>query len=380
MTLPWHLDALGLPAHADEIAVRRAYAAAVRKIDPATDADAFQNLRHAYEAARTWCEQMGIQATGYESPAGGVENDAADEKDKPSSEESPALPLDYTVTLAWRFAADVGARRAEGVPRMLDDILAELRTQYIDAPGQFEEHLIDLIGLQRIAHRAEVFAAAETSFHWNEVGHLAALGQRGQWIEGVLSQREAWLSLAVDRQRAWLKLFARAETHLDKALARHWPEISALNERFPAWVGLHLSGETLQAWHAAFDAQSPSTREMFTKLAPPEIAYLPAGTLAARERMHQRSTSRLVAFLVLTAVVGIVNLAVQGWPHSRATSTPSPLEASLSPDTPRQCVELYTQLDKPDAFEGKRIDEIDTLKARAHRCQRAGHWHAQARQ
>lgn len=378
MTLPWHLDILGLPAHADEIAVRRAYAAAVRKIDPATDPDAFQRLRHAYEAARAWCEQMDTTvATSGEAPALTASSTTGGAVDKPSPEESPSLPVDYTVTLAWRFAADVGAHRAEGIPRMLDDILVELRTQYIDAPGQFEEHLIDLVGLQRIAHRAEVFAAAETRFHWDEVGHLAALGERGRWIESVLSQREAWLSLAPDRQRAWLELFARAETHLDKALIRHWPEIAKLNERFPAWLSLHLSGETLQAWHAAFDAQSASARDVFMKIAAPETAYLPAQAVAEREREQQRSTSRLAAFLVLAVVIGFVNLAIQGWPRSRATSMTSPLEASLPPDTPRQCVELYTQLNSPDAFEGKRADEIDTLKARAHRCQRAGHWHAQ---
>jgi len=354
MTPPWHLDFLGLPPHADEVAVRRAYAVAVRKIDPAVDPDAFQHLRHAYEAARAWCVQTEAEASAPEvatvAPAG-----VADGEDKPSPDESPVVPPDFTVTLAWRFAADVGAHRAEGIPRMLDDILAELRTQYIDAPGQFEEHLIDLVGLRRIAHRAEVFAAAETRFHWNEVGHLAGLGQRGRWVESVLSQREAWLSLAVERQRTWLELCARAEARLDSALVRHWPEIAKLNERFPAWLGLHLSGETLQAWRDAFDAQSPS----------------------AREREHQRSSSRVIALLVLTVVVGVVNVAVQGWPHSWAMSMTSPFAASHPPDTPRQCVELYTRLDRPDAFAGKGVDEIDTLKARAHRCQLSGHWHAQ---
>lgn len=316
MTLPWHLDVLGLPAHADEIAVRRAYAAAIRKIDPATDPDAFQHLRRAYEAARTWCEQMDTAAaTSGEASAGGpavAASGAVDKEDKPSLEESPARPVDYTVTLAWRFAADVGAHRAEGIQRMLDDILVELRTQYIDAPGQFEEHLIDLVGLQRIAHRAEVFAAAEMRFHWDEVGHLAALGQRGQWVDVVMSQREAWLTLAVDRRRAWLDLFAQAETRLDNALLRHWPEVAKLNERFPAWLGLHLSGETLQAWRAGFDTQAA----------------------VAPRRGLRRLRWHAAAILVVTGIVGTASIAIKDFVRSPSVS-PISLPSASSPRTRR---------------------------------------------
>ncbi|WP_448096220.1 hypothetical protein [Luteibacter yeojuensis] len=363
MTLPWYFDVLGLPAHADGIAVRRAYAAAIRHMDPATDPDAFQHLRRAYEAARARCEQMDTAATtsgeasagGPALAASGAMGGAADKEDKPSPEESPALPVDYTVTLAWRFAADVGARRAEGIPRMLDDILAELRTQYIDAPGQFEEHLIDLLGLQRIAHRAEVFAAAETRFHWNEVGHLAALGQRGGWVDVVLSQREAWLTLAADRRQTWLELFARAEARLDNALLRHWPELAKLNERFPAWLSLYLSRETLQAWRMGFDTQSAAA---------PKSSYRRMGRSAA-------------VVLAVIGVVGLASVAVNDLLRSPSLSPMSFLSASFSGDTPRRCMELYMELDKPDAFAGKQPDEVDALKARAHHCQRAGHWRAQ---
>jgi len=356
MTLPWHLDILGLPAHADEIAVRRAYAAAVRKIDPATDPDAFQRLRHAYEAARAWCEQMDTTvATSGEAPALTASSTTGGAVDKPSPEESPSLPVDYTVTLAWRFAADVGAHRAEGIPRMLDDILVELRTQYIDAPGQFEEHLIDLVGLQRIAHRAEVFAAAETRFHWDEVGHLAALGQRGQWVDVVLSQREAWLTLPADRRRRWMELFAQAEARLDNAVLRYWPEIAELNERFPAWLGLHLAGETLQAWRAGFDAQAA----------------------AAPRRSYRRVEWCAAAILAVVSVGGLASIAVNDLLRSPSLSSIPFLSVSSPGDTLNRCMELYTELDKSDAFAGKRPDEVDALKTRAHRCQRAGRWHAQ---
>ena len=52
--MPWFLELLELPPHADERAVRRAYAMRVKAIDPAADPVAFAHLREAYEAARAW--------------------------------------------------------------------------------------------------------------------------------------------------------------------------------------------------------------------------------------------------------------------------------------------------------------------------------------
>lgn len=379
----WHLEALGLPAHADLVAVRRAYAAALRGIDPATDPAGFARLREAYEAARMWCEQADTAvATEVEQapPDSGSSSSPAGQEAEagtpPPEQEATRPHVDPTVTLAWRFAADVGARRAEAIPELLEEALVELRTQYIDAPGRFEEYLIDLLGLQRIGHRAAVFAAAEEQFHWREVGHLSALGQRGQWIELVLAQREDWLTLAEDRRQAWLELFARAEARLDSSLLRHWPEMLKLQERFPAWLSLHVSGETLQAWQAAFDAQSPSARDAFTRMAPPETAYLPAQARATR-RTKVRSTSWHVGTFALLLFWGLTHFVSIALHNGVSLSLPQWMPSGPA-DTPRQCEELYARLDKPDAFANVPTEEVAQLKSRGERCARAGHWRAPA--
>jgi hypothetical protein len=379
---PWHLQALGLPAYADRVAVRRAYAIALRRIDPAADPGGFARLREAYEAARAWCEAAdGASPDGAATDVAGDpgETGAGTDEQVPPPEAgpedtSPAPPVvDPTVTLAWRFAADVGARRADSAEALLAAALADVRQQYIDAPGRFEEHLIDLIGLQRIAHRAAVFAAAEAQCHWHEVGHLAALGERGQWIEAVLAQRDAWDELAADRRQAWLHVFVRAETQLDTSLLRDWPDVARLNERYPAWLSLHLSSETLQAWQAMFDAQTPSAREVFQRMASPDAAYLPAQVAATRARARRRrSTSWTVATFVLAMLVGISQLVVGGLRGGLSLSYDS---TPLPVDTPRQCIELYDQLDRPDALAGQPPAEVERLKRRADQCARAGHWH-----
>ncbi|MET0504064.1 MAG: hypothetical protein ABWZ85_01935 [Luteibacter sp.] len=378
--VPWHLEALGLPAYADRVAVRRAYATALRGIDPATDPAGFARLREAYEAARAWCEMSATDAPTQDDVMPEAAAEPVPAADTGPSPQAPDVDgaadapvfVDPTVTLAWRFAADVGARRAESAGALLADALAEVRTQYIDAPGRFEEYLIDLIGLQRIAHRAAVFAAAEEQCHWHEVGHLAALGERGQWIEAVLAQRDAWDQLAADRRKAWLDVFVRAEAQLDASLLRDWPDVARLNERYPAWLSLHVSSETLQAWQALFDAQTPSARDVFQRMASPDAAYLPAAVGAARERARRRSLSWTIAVFVLSMFVGISQLVVGGLRHGGTFSYDS---TPLPADTPGQCAELYARFDRPDALSRQAPGEVELLKRRADRCASAGHWH-----
>ncbi|WP_285405118.1 hypothetical protein [Luteibacter sp. ME-Dv--P-043b] len=391
---PWHLEALGLPAHADRVAVRRAYAAALRRIDPAVDPRGFAHLREAYEAARAWCEAMAADAAAAEAaveapaempceavdpvdapPSGNAPADVAVPSGDDVDDEAVASATDPTIALAWRFAADVAAQTPDEVATSLTQALAEVRTQYIDAPGRFEEHLIDLIGLQRISHRAAVFAAMEEQCHWREVGHLASLGERGRWIETVMVQRDAWAQLASDWREAWLARFVRAEAGLDRSLLRDWPDVARLHQRYPAWIGLHLSAATLSAWQALFDAQSPSTRDELTRMAAPDSAYLPAHVVRARQRSGQRSTRLTVSGFVLAALVGIANLVSTGL---RQGGTAPYGYSTLPADTPRQCVELYVELDAPDALKDRSPEDVKRLKTRADRCADAGHWHPPA--
>jgi hypothetical protein len=391
---PWHLEALGLPAHADRVAVRRAYAAALRRIDPAVDPRGFAHLREAYEAARAWCEAMAADAAAAEAAAASAEapceavdavaaapsgNASADDVvpsgDDVEDDEAVASTVDPTIALAWRFAADVAAQTPDEVATSLTQALAEVRTQYIDAPGRFEEHLIDLIGLQRIAHRAAVFAAMEAQCHWREVGHLASLGERGRWIETVMVQRDAWAQLDSGWREAWLARFVRADARLDRSLLRDWPDVARLHQRYPAWIGLHLSAATLSAWQALFDAQSPSTRDELTRMAAPDSAYLPAHVARARQRSGQRSARLTVSGFVLAALVGIANLVVTGLRQGGSAPYGYP---TMPADTPRQCVELYVELDAPDALKDRPPDDVTTLKRRADRCADAGHWHPPA--
>ncbi|HEY4293724.1 hypothetical protein [Luteibacter sp.] len=373
--MAWHLEALGLPPHADLVAVRRAYAATLRRVDPVVDPAAFARLREAYEAARAWCERAGTAEAAEAAEAADDADADAKHEDPTETTTKAAVPhVDPTVTLAWRFAADVGARRPETIPQLLGDALVELRTQYIDAPGRFEEYVIDLLGLQRIGHRPDVFAATEEQFHWREVGHLAALGQRGQWIELVLAQREDWLALPEDRRRAWVGLFAQAEAGLDSSLLGRWPEMRMLNERFPAWVSLHVSADTLQAWQAAFNAQPPSTQETYRRRAPPASVYWPKRVDLARQPSRDRWTTWAVACFFLCLLGTSVHYLLNAERIAPALVS-SPTALSVPHESAEQCAALYVRMDRSDAITGLDDEEIATLKTRGANCARDGHWH-----
>ncbi|GLQ98545.1 J domain-containing protein [Dyella mobilis] len=57
--MPWFLDVLGVDSDADVVAIRKAYAKAIKECDRASEAERFQEIRQAYELALQWVEQPG---------------------------------------------------------------------------------------------------------------------------------------------------------------------------------------------------------------------------------------------------------------------------------------------------------------------------------
>jgi hypothetical protein len=300
----WFLDVLGLSALADETAVRRAYAVALRGIDPATNPLAFARLRVAYEEARRWCASEEASASGqHMAPTG----DPLVEMVGSSAEDAmPVVEPDEARKLVETFVDTLTRCGPDDIPALLVTTVAGLRTQYIDAPGQFEEHLIDLLGAQALRHRPVLFDAAGESFHWDEIGHLNRLGERGAWVERVISERIAWQRLAESRQMTWLALFASAESDLRREHISQWPSIAPLLPTYPTWIGLHVTAETLERWRARFEAMDAHDRENAARSAPGRAAYLPA-----RPRRDKAKRSPLSALLMAFAFMVFAMIIVR---------------------------------------------------------------------
>lgn len=367
MASPHFLQLLGLSGYADETAVRRAYAQRLKTIDPATDPQAFARLREAYDAARTWV---------LERPDGPVASETGeappDEVDADVAPPEPGNPREVAAGLVAAFVDALRTLPSCDVPERLEATVTALRMQYIDAPGQFEEHLIDLLHDEVVRHRATLFDASTALFHWQEIGHAAQLGRRGAWVESVLSQQAQWRLLPVDRRAGWIAWFDRAQGGVDASLAPYWPQVAELRARFPALITLYVSSGTLDAWRAAFDALSDYLREKHRRLAPSAAAYRPVPEQTRMQRL-MGSTPVTVGLFVLMMVLAIVRFTLP-------VSNDSPAQEStfgLPDETPAECAALYAIFDRPDGLASKTPAYVSHLKARAARCADAGLWHRQ---
>ena len=304
MSMPWFLELLDLPAHADERAVRRAYAARVKLIDPGTDPAAFARLREAYEAARAWADdeehdvaiavnpaprmtaepapitpprehvvplvELTPLVVGESLPVAAPHEPAVELEDVSDDETAsqppapPVNPQEQATRLMERFAARIAAGGERDIRLELEACTVELRLQYIDAPGIFEEVLIDHLASGLVGKRAAVFALASGHFHWQEIGHVAALGSRGAWIEAVESQRMAWNGLAPLARTSMLSLIERAAATkglLPGDIVSRWIEVRDAFRRFPAYLGLYLTPAHQHEWALRYEALPDPERQ-----------------------------------------------------------------------------------------------------------------------
>ncbi|QWT19062.1 hypothetical protein KPL74_15075 [Bacillus sp. NP157] len=388
MATPSFFDQLGLPAHADEVMVRRAYASLLRGIDPETDPAAFERLRTAYEEARAWLfehpadaapdvpREPAVAAATSSSPAefavGAVETVVtppenilpADTGGDPA--DVVPRPEDIADDLARRFQADVAAQPASAVHGLLDTALASLRMRYVDAPGQLEDRIVEQLMACSIRHRPEVFDAAAILFHWHEIGHLRRSDPRQLWIDRVLGQRETWRSFEPRWQAKWLELLRRSEAGVDDWLARRWPDVERLQRNLPDWITLHATPRRLAAWRDAYAALPGPVREESRARAMPAASML-MRTSKPVPWYRTRWRFRIASWAF--AAIGIAVLAQRYGPD--LSSVPSLTDTM----TPVECAALYDRLDQPGAFDHVALTEMGYLKDRAHRCVAQGLWH-----
>ncbi|UPG90753.1 hypothetical protein L2Y96_02975 [Luteibacter aegosomaticola] len=367
---PWHLEALGLPAHADAVAVRRAYATRLRQIDPAEDPASFQALRDAYQAALTWCDEHPADPHAESADASLAYVEPSDPH--PSSVEAP--PKDQAADDAMRHLRDAVSQIDDSrVDGLLDATLAGLRHGYIDAPGQFEDLLVDALRACRIERRAALFHAATHAFHWHEVGRLRVTDPRAAWIGRVLAQSEDWLTLDVAWRSTWLALIERAQRGMDDHTTRRWPDIGKLRERLPDWLTLHLAPSQLQTWEDAFNGLPATTRDEFQRRAAPDAATRPQRTAARapRRRLGLPPAAWAIGWFALMLVYLIGNGIFTARQHDQGEPLPHFNEAPL---TPQACMALYERFDSPDAFAGMAPADVVQAKRRAQRCALDGHW------
>jgi hypothetical protein len=375
MTSDTHfLDVLGVPDHADARAIRRAYATLLRRIDPATDPVAFARLRDAYEKAMTWAATSAPLATQgketHEGPAQVTRDEELTAVEAGTAvEASPANELTHTLRLADAFAAAAQRTPAAELPGLLARTVSSLRLGYIDAPGRFEERMIDLLTEAVIGRRVAIFAALGDAFHWSELGHLAPLGTRGTWIETVVAQELAWKQVPPRSRQAIVELLDQAEAApaIPASLIRDWPRVATALADFPAYLGLHLGADKQAAWRDRFNAQ--------------EDDLVPRAPSEFQRRVRHLSGPiggvSVATFLLLAMGRLIANGTVPLPAGFSSLLDPGPAVDAASVDRERlgRCTALYVEMDYPGALDHVGDERAERMRDEGERCLHLGYWH-----
>jgi len=235
--VPPFLQALGLADDADERAIRRAYARQLKQIDQATEIEAFQALRAAYELALAAVQRVGpVEAAIAPAPVA-----PPTAVDIPASTEADVD--DFAVRLAsLSSAADAAA--------LLQHILARLTS--LEAGTRFERQVAELLARGwRPGHEFLLEAASDT-FHWaQDRRHLLTHGEAGLLLQEALIQQQVFLGQSaelLDRQQRLVRRL-RDATPPSRTLQRdEKPLLQVLVRRFPHWLPMVTPVANIEHW------------------------------------------------------------------------------------------------------------------------------------
>ena len=296
MSTPSSFIRLGIAPSADLREIKRAYARALKSIDPQTQREEFEGLRTAYEDALAWARRRQGD-TVEEAPAAVVRHVADDamradacavadresagltdpadadtpnataagddgEQDVTGKDRRTAdtdLGSTWTAIREWtaRLMDPTGPSRQQ----LLDEALADPRLCHLDARTLFEKRLADALHGSP-AGQAALFEAATARFDWTSRRATVAHAHRGAvWVSQVIDQALLWEAQPpriMAARRAALAAAAATERPSHRDAFLHHESLEALSRTFPEWSTLFLPPGRVEAWSDAYDALPPS--------------------------------------------------------------------------------------------------------------------------
>lgn len=265
------LERLGLDEDADDRAIRRAYARALKQIDQEADPAGFQTLREAYDAALMWLryrddeeasdDQVDADATQAAAPAAAA-GECAPEPAAVSVSEAQA-PIEVARQLAHDVFAEFLARGEEiaSGPQCADALvwinclrhsLDDARMVGIVAREIFEWHVAALLAEGwRPGHEALLVAAGQV-FGWNEDRRrVQGLGQAGALLDEAIAQRAIFDLQSYDEMQQQRELIARLRDPSPpgtRELLRNARALELMVVRFPTWLPMITSVPNIVRW------------------------------------------------------------------------------------------------------------------------------------
>ncbi len=270
---PAFLSALGLGIDCDDRALRRVYAQRLKQIDAASDPQAFQALRDAYEAAQAWLNRRSMAES---APRAGSERGPA--VDAPSSEAN----MDPSEAVFSHFLTRVqaGFDDLHQARHALDEALADNALINLDARAMFEARVgVLLMNGWQPGHEF-LFPAAAECFQWDrDRAKLRVYGQLGVAVDAAVREWQMFVrqpSYQNGIQRRLIKDLRTPEVPEARKLRAEGPLVFQLFEHYPNWMRSITSFEQAKRWHAAFEALPPVPAEAGFK--PMPASALPFAT------------------------------------------------------------------------------------------------------
>jgi hypothetical protein len=316
---PHFLQALGLDDSADERAIRKAYAQRLKRIDQATEAQAFQDLREAYEVALRWAawqRQQVAEAALVQEVGGGdgsAQGPALQPDDSPAHSPVVAIVADEPAPRPAAPETPEATEAAEAPPAA--EALAEAvfqaftarRGRVFDSEDSAREALDaaladdSLVNLEarailewRIARELVegwqpghefLFGPACQAFHWEqERRRLGIYGRVGEAIDNAIEEKLLFFrqdALEFNQHRSLVQRLRRDEVPTAPELLEAMPRLQVMAQRFPHWLRIVTSQANYARWVEAYEAIPPQLAAQYQRkhpapAAPPVAAQKPA--------------------------------------------------------------------------------------------------------
>lgn len=328
----------GLPPDATPRDIRKAYARALKGIDQATEPQAFQQLRAAYEAALAppGQDQVAVAAGGQGGQA--LTEEVLPPLPEASMREAQEVAADV---LAWLPAARWA--RHDDAERLLMAALADSRLLSLEARQAFEAALASQLAAGWRRGHQHLFTAATEVFGWDrDPARLAGLGRAGRTLDAALQEMQALHRLPIARRSAVGVVVRALQSDSPPGaafLASRLAEAEACCKAYPNWLQMVARPENLHRWQAQARRAPRWQRTLW--------ALWTRASRTGGLHSSDAALSRQGWRLALAALIGICLLArllPAGLPHERGAMAqaasgvapppaPAPARSALEPSS-----------------------------------------------
>jgi len=323
------LATLGLRSDADARSVKRAYAQQVKQIDQATQLQAFQTLREAYELALAVISRQEAKARD-EAPtpapalAPTLVPTAVAEPVQPPM---PAATADFAppdsgdmaraVFQGFAARADAGFKEEAEATAALQDALADDRLLNLEARALFELQVAHrIMGGWQPGHEF-LFGPACEVFHWeSDRSHLRVFGQLGAGLDAAINEKLIFFRQSpkdFEQQRNVIRRLRQAETPSVKQRRADLSTVQMLVQRHPHWLRIVTSQANINSW--------------FNDLPEPELATTQneRTQVSQTSQRHWKPTTKLAPWwlfvLALVLALGKLLSPAPGERHGRPSTS-----------------------------------------------------------